>query len=131
MQFLSRNENVSLMNTESRTVQAERDISVLLIDDDVELCELMREFFSAHGMAVEVVHDGRIGLARRLGGEHDLLLLDVMLPGLDGFELLRQVRRRSLVPIIMLTARTARDDRVAGLDLGATITCPSRSSRRS
>ena len=107
------------MNTESRTVQAERDISVLLIDDDVELCELMREFFSARGMAVEAIHDGRLGLARALGGEHDLLLLDVMLPGLDGFEMLRQVRRRSLVPIIMLTARTARADRVAGLDLGA------------
>ncbi len=117
--FLSRNEIVSLMNTESRTVQAERDISVLLIDDDVELCDLMREFFAARGIAVEAIHDGRLGLARALGGEHDLLLLDVMLPGLDGFEILRQVRRRSLIPIIMLTARTARADRVAGLDLGA------------
>jgi DNA-binding response OmpR family regulator len=107
------------MNTEFRAVPAEREILVLLIDDDVELCELMREFLSARGMSVEAIHDGRLGLARALGGEHDLLLLDVMLPGLEGFELLRQVRRRSLVPIIMLTARTARTDRVAGLDLGA------------
>ena len=91
----------------------------------------MREFFAARGMAVEAIHDGRRGLARALSGEHDLILLDVMLPGLDGFEVLRQVRRRSLVPIIMLTARTARADRVAGLDAGPTITCPSRSSRRS
>jgi two-component system response regulator CpxR len=118
-EFLSRNENVSLLNTELRTAQAERDVSVLLIDDDVELCELMREFFSARGMGVEAIHDGRLGLARALSGEHHLLLLDVMLPGLDGFEVLRQVRRRSLVPIIMLTARTARADRVAGLDSGA------------
>ena len=107
------------MNNEAKIGQDERDISILLIDDDVELCELMREFLSARSMLVEAIHDGRLGLARALGGAHDLLLLDVMLPGLDGFELLRQVRRRSLVPIIMLTARTAQSDRVAGLDLGA------------
>ncbi len=107
------------MNTEAKAVQAERDLSVLLIEDDVELCDLMREFFAARGIGVEAIHDGRVGLARALGGAHDLILLDVMLPGLDGFELLRQVRRRSVVPIIMLTARTARADRVSGLDLGA------------
>ena len=106
------------MNNESRPAQGDRDLSVLLVDDDVELCDLMREFFSARGMAIEAIHDGRLGLSRALGGGHDLILLDVMLPGLDGFELLRQVRRRSLVPIIMLTARTARADRVAGLDAG-------------
>jgi two-component system, OmpR family, response regulator CpxR len=107
------------MNTEAKAARAECDVSVLLIEDDVELCDLMREFFMARGIAVEAIHDGRLGLARALGGVHDLILLDVMLPGLDGFELLRQVRRRSLVPIILLTARTARADRVAGLDLGA------------
>ena len=107
------------MNTEIRAAPTEPDVSVLLIDDDVELCELMREFFAARGMAVEAIHDGRRGLARALAGEHDLILLDVMLPGLEGFEVLRQVRRRSDVPIIMLTARTARADRVAGLDAGA------------
>jgi two-component system, OmpR family, response regulator CpxR len=107
------------MNIETRPVQAEPDVSVLLIDDDVELCELMREFFGARGIAVEAAHDGLRGLARALADEHDLVLLDVMLPGLEGFEVLRQVRRRSTVPIIMLTARTARADRVAGLDAGA------------
>jgi two-component system response regulator CpxR len=107
------------MIIETRAVQAEPDVSVLLIDDDAELCELMREFFAARGMAVETTHDGRRGLARALSGDHDLILLDVMLPGLEGFEVLRQVRRRSAVPIIMLTARTAREDRVAGLDAGA------------
>ena len=107
------------MSTELKTIEAEPDVSVLLIDDDVELCELMREFFAARGIAVEAIYDGRRGLARALAGEHDLILLDVMLPGLEGFEVLRQVRRRSTVPIIMLTARTERADRVAGLDAGA------------
>jgi two-component system, OmpR family, response regulator CpxR len=107
------------MTIDSRTKPAELDVAVLLIDDDVELCELMREFFAARGMAVEAIHDGRLGLARALNGGHDVILLDVMLPGLEGFEVLRQVRRRSPVPIIMLTARTAREDRVAGLDAGA------------
>jgi two-component system response regulator CpxR len=96
-----------------------QDLNILLIDDDVELCTLMREFFSQHGMSLEAVHDGRRGLARAFHGRHDLVLLDVMLPGLDGVELLRQVRRRSLVPVIMLTARTALADRILGLDAGA------------
>lgn len=95
------------------------EMTVLLVDDDVELCELMREFFAGRGVRLEVAHDGRRGLARALGGGHDLLLLDVMLPGLDGFEVLRQLRRQSQIPVIMLTARTAQVDRVAGLDAGA------------
>jgi two-component system response regulator CpxR len=91
----------------------------LLIDDDVELGELLQDALDEHDIRVEVAHDGRRGLARALSGEHDLLLLDVMLPGLDGFELLRLVRRQSRVPVIMLTARTAPADQVAGLDAGA------------
>ena len=89
-------------------------ISILLVDDDVELCELLEEFFDQHGFRIESVHDGRRGLARALDGGHDLVLLDVMLPDLEGFEVLRLLRRRSQVPILMLTARTAQDDRVAG-----------------
>jgi len=94
-------------------------LSVLLVDDDVELCELMQEFFARRGIRLETMNDGRRGLTRALGGGHDLLLLDVMMPGLDGFELLRLIRRQSRVPVIMLTARTAQVDRVAGLDAGA------------
>ncbi len=94
-------------------------LSVLLVDDDVELCELMQEFFARRGIRLETANDGRRGLTRALGGGHDLLLLDVMMPGLDGFELLRLIRRQSKVPVIMLTARTAQVDRVAGLDAGA------------
>jgi two-component system response regulator CpxR len=97
----------------------ERVPALLLIDDDVELGELLDEFFSQNGFRLEVTHDGRRGLARALTGDHDLILLDVMLPDLDGFEVLRLVRRRSQVPILMLTARTEQDDRVAGLEGGA------------
>ncbi len=107
------------MNDDTRTVNAPSVLSVLLIDDDVELCELMHEFFAPRGIRVEAIHDGRRGLAQAFGGAYDLILLDVMLPGLDGFELLRQFRRRSHVPIIMLTARTTKADRIAGLDAGA------------
>jgi len=108
----SQNQNPGGSATQAR-------IAILLIDDDIELCELMQRFFTRRGMDLEVVHDGRRGLARAMGGGHDLLLLDVMMPGLDGFELLRQLRRQSQVPVIMLTARTAEGDRITGLDAGA------------
>jgi two-component system response regulator CpxR len=93
--------------------------SILLVDDDVELCELLREFFAEQGIGLDFAHDGRQGLARALGGHYDLLLLDVMIPGLGGFEILRQVRRQSRLPVIMLTARGAKVDRLTGLDGGA------------
>src|SRR4051794_29267550 len=95
------------------------EIRALLVDDDAELGELLREALAEHGIRVEPAHDGRRGLARALSGQHDLLLLDGMLPGLDGLEILRLVRRQSRVPVIMLTARTAAADQVAGLDAGA------------
>jgi two-component system, OmpR family, response regulator CpxR len=98
---------------------AQADVSILLVDDDAELCELLQEFFASRGMSLEAAHDGRRGLAKALHGEHDLVLLDVMMPGLDGFELLRLLRRQRQVPVIMLTARTTQADRVAGLDAGA------------
>src|SRR5262249_47000700 len=90
-----------------------------LVDDDTELCALMWDFFSQHGFVVEVVHDGRAGLARALEPGFDVIILDVMLPVLDGFGVLSQIRRRSSVPIIMLTARTGLKDRIAGLASGA------------
>lgn len=92
---------------------------LLLVDDDQELCTLMREFLESRGLVCDAIHTGPRGLAAALDGAYDLLLLDAMLPGLDGFELLRQLRLRSDLPVIMLTARTAPADRVAGLDAGA------------
>jgi DNA-binding response OmpR family regulator len=92
---------------------------ILLIEDDTDLCALMRDYFARFEFQVEAIHDGRAGLARALDGAFDLIVLDVMLPALDGFEVLRQLRKRSATPVIMLTARTARPDRLTGLNAGA------------
>ena len=93
--------------------------SILLVEDDAELSALMEEFFATHDLPLSTAHDGERGLARALDGSYDLIILDVMLPVMDGFEVLRQIRRRSAVPVIMLTARTEHDDRIQGLNLGA------------
>lgn len=93
--------------------------SILLIDDDVSLCTLIAEFLSAQEFKVETVHNGPRGLASAIEGSHDLVLLDVMLPVLDGFHVLHRLRQRSMVPVIMLTARNDERDRIAGLDAGA------------
>ena len=93
--------------------------AILLIEDDVDLCSLMRDYFARYEYRVEAVHDGRSGLARALEGGFDLIILDGMLPALDGFEVLRQLRKRSTTPVIMLTARTSRPDRLTGLNSGA------------
>ena len=93
--------------------------SILLVEDDTELCSLMNDFLLPQGFRLEAVHDGRQGLARALEGDFDLVILDVMLPILNGFELLRMIRKRSAIPVIMLTARTAQEDRVTGLNAGA------------
>jgi len=93
--------------------------SILVVDDDVELCALITDFLTPHGFAIEAVHDGRHGLARALRRGVDLVILDVMLPVLSGFEVLAMLRRSSAVPVIMLTARTAQADRIAGLNAGA------------
>ena len=94
-------------------------LSLLLVDDDAELCSMMQEFFAENGHHVTAVHNGRDGLARALEGQYDLVILDVMLPQINGFTLLHQIRRHSAVPVIMLTARTHRSDRIEGLDKGA------------
>ena len=94
-------------------------LKILLVDDDAELGELMKEFFGSHGMEVDTAQDGAQGLARAVEDRHDLVLLDVMMPKLGGFEVLRQIRRRSKVPVIMLTARTSQADRIVGLEGGA------------
>ncbi len=92
---------------------------ILLIDDDWELCDLLREYLSTEGYDVEAVHDGTAGAARAMEGNYDLVVLDVMLPGLNGFEVLRRVRASSTVPILMLTARGEEIDRILGLEMGA------------
>jgi len=98
----------------------QRRRSILVIDDDVELAALIvRQLESSDDFHARAVHDGPAGLAAALAAPFDLIILDVMLPHLDGFEVLRQLRLRSQVPVILLTARTAPADRVAGLTTGA------------
>jgi len=92
---------------------------VLVIDDDVGLCELVAEYLEPEGYKVEAVHDGEAGVERALSGEHVLAVLDFMLPGINGFEVLRRVRARSRLPIVMLTARGDDLDRIVGLEIGA------------
>ena len=93
--------------------------SLLLVDDDVALCALLVEYLGVNGYALDCEHDGASGLKRALDGHYDLVILDVMLPTLAGFDVLRRLRQRATVPIIMLTARVAEQDRVGGLDAGA------------
>src|SRR5438046_5894620 len=92
---------------------------ILVIDDDTELCELVAEYLAPEGYRVEAVHDGKQGVARALSGEHALAVLDYMLPGLNGFEVLRQIRAHSSLPIVMLTARGDDVNRIIGLQIGA------------
>jgi two-component system response regulator CpxR len=94
-------------------------VRILLIDDDVELCGLLTEFLKREGFTLECEHEGKRGLERALKGAGEIVLLDVMLPGMDGFEILRMVRKESKVPVIMLTARGEDVDRIIGLELGA------------
>ncbi len=92
---------------------------ILVIDDDVELCELLTDYLTPEGLQVEAIHDGRQGTERALSGEHALVVLDVMLPGISGFEVLRRIRAGSSVPVLMLTARGDDVDRIVGLEMGA------------
>ncbi len=80
---------------------------------------MMQEFFAEHGHRMTAVYNGREGLTRAMEGQYDLVVLDVMLPQINGFTVLHQIRRHSAVPVIMLTARTHRSDRIEGLDKGA------------
>ncbi len=92
---------------------------VLVVDDDVELCDLVKEFLGPEGLQVEAVHNGNRGLERALTGEHALVVLDVMLPGMNGLDVLRKLRASSTVPVLLLTARGQDVDRIVGLELGA------------
>jgi len=92
---------------------------VLLIDDDLELCTMMREVFAQNGHVLESAQDGRTGLDRAMREAFDIVLLDVMLPAVNGFSVLQQLRRSRTLPVIMLTARAHRDDKIEGLNTGA------------
>jgi len=94
-------------------------VRILIIDDDAELCALLKELLQREGYTVECETDGRRGLEAALKGDFRLAVLDVMLPGMDGFEILRRLRQQSKLPVLMLTARGEDTDRIIGLELGA------------
>ena len=92
---------------------------VLIIDDDVELCRLLAERLSTENFSIEAIHNGQRGLERVLSHEYALVILDLMLPGMKGLDVLRHVRERSTVPVLILTARGEDVDRILGLEIGA------------
>lgn len=92
---------------------------VLIIDDDEELCELVSEYLGVEGFQIDSVNDGAAGLERALSGDYDMAILDVMLPKMNGFDVLRNLREQSKLPVIMLTARGDDMERIVGLEIGA------------
>src|SRR5213075_394144 len=92
---------------------------VLLADDDVELSGMLSEYLEREGFGVTAVHDGEAAARLALSGGYQIVVLDVMMPKVDGIEALRQIRQTSRVPVVMLTARGDDVDRIVGLELGA------------
>lgn len=92
---------------------------ILIIDDDSELCELLTNYLQQEGFFIDTVGESREGLDRARSGDYSFVVLDVMLPGMSGFEVLREIRLTSHIPILMLTARGDEVDRIVGLEMGA------------
>lgn len=103
---------------------------LLVIDDDHKLCRLIKDYLEQMGYEVQAAHTGPEGLEQALAGGWQAVLLDVMLPGMDGFDVLKQLRRTSSVPVLMLTARGEEADRIVGLEIGADDYLPKTFSTR-
>jgi DNA-binding response OmpR family regulator len=103
---------------------------VLVVDDDTKLCRLIHDYLAPLGYEVAVEHTGPAGLETALGSPFAAVLLDVMLPGMDGFEVLKKLRSHSSVPVLMLTGRGEEPDRIVGLELGADDYLPKTFSTR-
>jgi DNA-binding response OmpR family regulator len=103
---------------------------ILLVDDDVKLCRLIRDYLTPLGYQVSAAHNGAEGLEVALRESYAALILDVMMPGMDGFEFLRRLRAKSNVPVLMLTGRGEEPDRIVGLELGADDYLPKTFSTR-
>jgi two-component system, OmpR family, response regulator CpxR len=92
---------------------------LLVVDDDAELCQLLTRFLAREGFEITWAPGGAAGIERALAEEYSLIMLDVMMPGTDGFEVLRRIRLKSRTPVLMLTAKGDTDDRIRGLEMGA------------
>jgi len=110
--------------------ETERKLDILIIDDDVKLCRLVGEYLAPFGFEITSVHTGPEGVAAIGKQNYDAVILDVMLPGIDGFEVLRQIRAVSEVPVLMLTALGDEADRIVGLEIGADDYLPKTFSTR-
>jgi two-component system OmpR family response regulator len=94
-------------------------VKVLLIDDDAELVEMLKQYLEREGFEVTTANNGERGLEEALSGHHQIAILDIMMPRLNGLDTLRRIREKSMIPVLMLTARGDDADRVVGLELGA------------
>ena len=106
------------------------NLDILIVDDDKKLCRLVADYLEPMGYRVQAAHSGSEGLAMILGGNYHAVILDVMMPQMDGFEVLKRLRRESDVPVLMLTARGEETDRVVGLEMGADDYLPKTFSSR-
>ena len=103
----------------TKTTEIYNKARLLIVDDDVKFCRLISDYLSRYGYEVKVVHDGVLAVEIALASEWDAIVLDVMLPGLEGYGVLRKLREHTQVPILMLTALGDETDRIVGLELGA------------
>jgi two-component system OmpR family response regulator/two-component system response regulator CpxR len=101
------------------SVQADPASRVLLVDDDRELVELLHDYLTSEGFSVDSAYDGRAGISAALSGSHDIVVLDVMMPDVNGIQALGMIRAQSNIPVLMLTAKGDDTDRIMGLELGA------------
>jgi DNA-binding response OmpR family regulator len=115
---------------DSATPAASLNTHLLLVDDDVKLCRLVREYLEPLGYQVSSAHSGPDGLELALAVSYDAIILDVMLPGFDGFEFLKRLRPKSNVPVLMLTGLGDEADRIVGLEIGADDYLPKTFSTR-
>jgi two-component system response regulator CpxR len=115
---------------QASTPAAALNTHLLLVDDDVKLCRLVRDYLEPLGYQVSSAHTGPDGLDLALAVEYDAIILDVMLPGIDGFEVLRRLRAKSNVPVLMLTGLGDEADRIVGLEIGADDYLPKTFSTR-
>src|SRR5580704_11362064 len=109
---------------------ASNSTRLLLVDDDLKLCRLVRQYLEPLGYSVSLAHNGEDGLRAALAGTFDAIILDVMMPRLDGFEVLKRLRAKSDVPVLMLTGLGEEADRIVGLEIGADDYLPKTFSTR-
>ncbi len=100
-------------------LNSHENVHILLIDDDAELCSMLTEYLETEGFKTTVMLNGESGVEAALSGDHEVVILDVMLPGMSGIEVLRRIRQSSGIPVIMLTAKGDHVDRIVGLEMGA------------